>query len=206
MWLGVARFSESEVEPITNLMMHIGKLQPYLAFTQCLVCFQGFLHQLIDDVLCLLEVSVKGVLLFCIVAETVNLPCQPEVPQLIEYPIYCKFVLISSHELPPSYLCHMCVLPCTSPHHDQEGADLMANAHGSTDICVVGGILDVPGNGDSWFNPQFPKLRVVDIDGVKMQPLAVIEDVPHWCYLIHFFFDASQIIDLIFHDGDGVMA
>ena len=49
-------------------------------------------------------------------------------------------------------------------------------------------------------------MRVVDIDGVKMLPLGVVEDVPHWHYLIYFFFYLTGVVNLVLHGGDSAVA
>ena len=79
LWLGVLRSSKRKVEPVANLAVRIGEFQTCLAFAQLLLVLQGLLHQLVDPVPSFSEGAVEGVLFLGIVAEMVNLPCQPEV-------------------------------------------------------------------------------------------------------------------------------
>ena len=61
----------------------------------------------------------------------------------------------------------------------------------TADVHVVCCVLDVHSNGDSRLCPRFSEVGDVDLDGVKMQPLGVIENVPCWCYLYSFFLDSG---------------
>ena len=183
---------ESCLQLVLDQLVEVGVLDAVASGDQVLLDDEILLHDLIQSVLRIPTQFVEGILELHFSSEAIDFPNDAWVSH-IRYRLIDEELLWSpASELPPLRFSHGGVERGLSTNVDGDGVSGVAAPCSSSDIRIVGVILNVPGEDRAGFVVPFAVFGVRDVDGVEVSTFKLIVNEA-WRWSVGIFHDAFVI-------------